>query len=292
MDGQHLRRRLQRTAQRAADGQLVYLEDGQAPLYRARMRRGERFLCPACDIAFLTARGGNQHDHFVHPPGQPAGGHQVAVEVQYSGLTIESWRARHGDYRQRGITDVWLWRLDLSPAQIAAPEPPLVRMPAAQQAALHAGLPALWICADGQIATGYSGRPCAEEVDGRTSQWWRPATLAHTGLRLPDWPVTAVAIEPLSACTIAASGLVTPMLGRIHQERAALQAKAAPLQQQAARAERAQQAQVAAVLAERNAHKDPKKAQAFLEQTPGELHQRLPAAAYGELAHPTHADTR
>jgi hypothetical protein len=39
----------------------------------------------------------------------------------------------------------------------------------------------------------------------------------------------------------------------------------------------------------RNAHKGPERAQALLEQTRRELYQRPPAAAYGELAHPTPA---
>jgi hypothetical protein len=34
-----------------------------------------------------------------------------------------------------------------------------------QQAAVHQGLPALWIYADGRIGTGSSGQACAEEVD-------------------------------------------------------------------------------------------------------------------------------
>jgi hypothetical protein len=146
----------------------------------------------------------------------------------------------------------------------------------------------LWICADGQIGTGYCGRPCAEEVDDWTSQWWRPVALEYIGLRLPSGPVAEVAVEPL-ASTLTAAGLVTPMLGRMYRDRAALQAKAAPLQQQAAHAERARQAQVAAVLVERNAHKDLERARAFLEQTRGELEQRLSTAAYVELAHPTQA---
>jgi hypothetical protein len=114
-------------------------------------------------------------------------------------------------------------------------------------------------------------------------------TLERIGLRLPSGPVAQVAVEPLASCTLTIDGLMTPTLGRIDQERAALQAKAAPLQQQAAHAERARQAQMAAVLAERNAHKDLERARAFLEQTRGELEQRLAAAAYAELAHPTQA---
>jgi hypothetical protein len=147
----------------------------------------------------------------------------------------------------------------------------------------------LWIGADGQIGTGYRGQPCAEEVDGWTSQWWQPVTLEHIGLRLPGGPIAEVAVEPPASCTLTADGLVTPMLGRIDQERAVLQAKAAPLQEQAAHAERARQAQVAGVLAERNTHKDLERARAFLEQTRVELEQRLAAAAYAELAHPTQA---
>ena len=73
MDSQPIRRRPQRSAQRAADGQLVSLGRGEAAAYRARMRDGERYLCPACEVPFLTARGGSRTDHFVHPPAsQPA----------------------------------------------------------------------------------------------------------------------------------------------------------------------------------------------------------------------------
>jgi hypothetical protein len=131
--------------------------------------------------------------------------------------------------------------------------------------------------------------PCAEEVDDWTSQWWQPAALEHIGLRLPAGPVAEVAVEPLAACTLTTDGLVTPMLARIRQERAALQAKAAPRQRQAAHAERARQAPLAAVLAERNARKDLERARTFLEQSRGELEQRLAAAAYAEPAHPTPA---
>jgi hypothetical protein len=222
---------------------------------------------------------------------------RVAVEVQYSGLTVEAWWARHRDYQVRGITDVWLWHLNLPPT---GPGPLHVELSAVQQAAVGQGLPALWICADGRIGTGSSGHLCAEEVDGWTSQWWRPGTLEHIGLRLPDGSLAEVAVEPLAECTLSADGLLTPVLGRIHRERVLLQAKATPLQRQAAQAAEARRAQVAqaaearraqvvAVLAERNAHKDLERARAFLEQTRIELEQRLSAAAYAELAHPTQA---
>jgi hypothetical protein len=65
MDRQPVGRWPQRSAQRAADGQLISLGRGEAAGYRARMRGGERYLCPACEVAFLTARGGSRTDHFV-----------------------------------------------------------------------------------------------------------------------------------------------------------------------------------------------------------------------------------
>jgi competence CoiA-like predicted nuclease len=86
-----------------------------------------------------------------------ADGSQVAVEVEYSGLTIEAWWARHRHYRARGITDVWLWHLDLPPA--VRSERPRVQMPAVQQAALHQRLPALWILPMGASAPATAATP-------------------------------------------------------------------------------------------------------------------------------------
>jgi hypothetical protein len=39
----------------------------------------------------------------------PATGGRMAFEIQYSQLTVSEWRERHDTYRDRGITDVWLW---------------------------------------------------------------------------------------------------------------------------------------------------------------------------------------
>lgn len=36
-------------------------------------------------------------------------GNQVALEVQYAGLTVHEWEQRHGDYTRQGIRDVWLF---------------------------------------------------------------------------------------------------------------------------------------------------------------------------------------
>jgi hypothetical protein len=37
------------------------------------------------------------------------GGHQIAIEVQLGDISDSQWLARHHDYAQAGITDVWLW---------------------------------------------------------------------------------------------------------------------------------------------------------------------------------------
>lgn len=45
------------------------------------MRGGERYLCPACEVPFSTARGGA--DPFVRPPGQPTGGDHAMTVVHF-----------------------------------------------------------------------------------------------------------------------------------------------------------------------------------------------------------------
>jgi hypothetical protein len=56
------------------------------------MRGGERYLCPACAVPFLTARGGSRADHFVHPPGRPTGGpHAMTVALVEAQLRRYRW---------------------------------------------------------------------------------------------------------------------------------------------------------------------------------------------------------
>ncbi len=69
----------------------------------------------------------------------PDGG-QLALEVQYSALSVEAWRERHESYRRNDIVDVWLfghageqsrWRdgamhLNATQREIAASEAPVL----------------------------------------------------------------------------------------------------------------------------------------------------------------------
>lgn len=161
----------------------------------------------------------------------PADGRLVALEVQYSGLTIERWRARHGDDRQRGITDVWLWHLDPGPAAATDRELLLhVRMPAVQAEAVRAGAHR---AAPSRLAGRHGGGRAAGQLHPRRRRAAYPDAAPH------------------------------------HQERAVLKAEAAALQEQAALAERERQAPFVALLAERNAHKDPERAREVPEEAAG-----------------------
>ncbi|MEU4651703.1 competence protein CoiA family protein [Nocardia fluminea] len=42
-------------------------------------------------------------------------GQQLALEVQASPLTDQEWLRRHNDYRDNGITDLWIWHPDFPP---------------------------------------------------------------------------------------------------------------------------------------------------------------------------------
>lgn len=183
--------------------------------------------------------------------------------VLVPGLTAARWQQRHQDYQARGITDVWLWILqptasgnrthsDQSSDRRVNPggEPDRVRamtarMSVAQQAAVQAGQPALWVLLDGRIATGYTGRPYQEELDldrlWLDKYWWLPERLARTGLRTPNpdrldqagGGKVTVAVDLLAACTLTPQGIDTPMLARIQTERDTLHRLAAPAQQRA-----------------------------------------------------------
>ena len=115
MDRQPVGRRPQRSAQRAADGQLVSLGPGEAAVYRARIRCGERYLCPACQVPFRTARGGSRTDHFVHPPGQPTGGHHAMTVAHFEAqLHLFRWaRALGLQARLEQVVEGGVRRADL-----------------------------------------------------------------------------------------------------------------------------------------------------------------------------------
>lgn len=70
-------------------------------------------------------------------------GDAVTVEIQYSAITPDTWRARHDDYARHSILDVWLWGhrgRNFHPTGIN-----LVQPTPAQLATVDAGLPLLFI---------------------------------------------------------------------------------------------------------------------------------------------------
>lgn len=91
-----------------------------------------------------------------------ADGARVAVEIQYSAITVADWSERHLSYRAQGIVDVWLFGHTGKHMQQVGPKFPLTAADVAGQiwllpvheAIVRAKLPLLWINpVTAQIAT-------------------------------------------------------------------------------------------------------------------------------------------
>jgi hypothetical protein len=91
---------------------------------------------------------------FTHPRGR-----RIAFEVQYAGISVRDWRARHDYYVERGIVDVWLWGHLRPHLAEAKKRPGFVVIDEVQRAAVAAGLPVLWINPErGQLGTATDER--------------------------------------------------------------------------------------------------------------------------------------
>jgi Competence protein CoiA-like family len=272
------KRRPQTSALLGQGGELVHLPRGAARAFRDRKAQGQQYLCPVCDEAFHTVRGGTIRDHFAHAPGFRASAshamsaahfdaqvqllqraraqgleawlekpiednvrradvmvrmpdqRRIVLEVQYSGLTVELWQQRHRDYRDRGIVDVWLWHLDPDDIE-RRPWPSggeilllAARTSRVQEAAIQAGLAALWILPEGRITTGISGVP----FDPKQRAGWldlnEPRHRAALGLqssrtRVERDPHGWLDLSGLDECRLTPDGLRTPALDRIDADR-------------------------------------------------------------------------
>jgi hypothetical protein len=153
-------------------------------------------------------------------------GAQVAVEIQYSAITVDAWRERHRSYRRQGIVDVWLFGHSGKHMRQVGPKFPLTAADVAGQiwllpvheAVARAKMPLLWINpVTGQIATAYETRTVGETVQNITS------LAATTASPLPsfDVPVTEVqgtlAVDDLTRCTLTPDGIFTPALHMLNK---------------------------------------------------------------------------
>ncbi|MGN6686932.1 MAG: competence protein CoiA [Actinomycetales bacterium] len=130
-------------------------------------------------------------------------GHKVAVEVQYSPLTVEEWRARHAGYVRLGITDVWLWghvpRYCKQAPKLYASGPADVTLVAVTRAAAAAGLPLLWI------------NPF-EELIGTGLLSWQETQLLADDDSASEVRTATLQVESLESCRLEREGVLTPAL--------------------------------------------------------------------------------
>ncbi|WP_132049378.1 hypothetical protein [Curtobacterium sp. PhB136] len=71
-----------------------------------------------------------------------ADGTRFALEVQYSGLSIDAWRERHESYRRQGTVDVWLFG---HAGEQSRWRDGIMRLNATQREIAASGAPVLWI---------------------------------------------------------------------------------------------------------------------------------------------------
>lgn len=177
-------------------------------------------------------------------------GAQLAVEVQYSPLTVAEWRRRHESYLAAGITPLWLFGHTRHQLHIASARRgdigPQVRLNAVQKALLAAGTAPLWLNPiTGQIATVWTTStpatttwpttlppvppswspqaPPAHRAPNPTLLWqWVSAAatnVAHDPDDPPTRPIPAhpdaaqlgIAVADLARCRATPTGLVTPV---------------------------------------------------------------------------------
>jgi Competence protein CoiA-like family len=159
-------------------------------------------------------------------------GHRVAIEIQYSPLSVQSWRERHASYQQQGIVDVWLFghlpphlRPVPPPAHGVAHEPQeQVELSSLLRAVVDAGLPVLWLNPSLEMVgtTWIDTRPREYPLAG-PDQW--------QDLRLPVRPrphmrssIVTFESHRLDRCILIREGIVPPRNAELTENERRLQA--------------------------------------------------------------------
>lgn len=124
-------------------------------------------------------------------------GARVAVEVQYSPLTVDEWRTRHESYAAQGITDIWLFG-HIGPQMRA--EDAEVTFTAVQREIASEGTPVLWF---NPVALAVA--TAITEVSWATEKWEVLAT---------RWRGT-IAAEPLTEFRLDRTQFSTPRITRL-----------------------------------------------------------------------------
>lgn len=173
---------------------------------KALIARWARVACPSATVVLEQATDDHTRraDVMITWPD----GAQVAVEVQYSPLTVAEWQNRHTSYLAAGITPVWLFGHTGAHLRTTPGEPVQVTLNAVQQALLATGSQPLWINPlTEQIATTWtSSTVVSGDPDDPPS---RPIP-AH-----PDAQGLGIAVDGIDGCTLTPTGLSTPALAML-----------------------------------------------------------------------------
>ncbi|WP_141786862.1 competence protein CoiA family protein [Oryzihumus leptocrescens] len=163
-------------------------------------------------------------------------GRQVAVEVQYAAMSPEDWRVRHQSYRDQGVVDVWLLghlppHLRRSSARSGEGEDAIggrVGLGPLHQAMVAAGVPVLWINpVEERLGTVWVREQPQSYSDtlGRSIEWGDGHDgTEHTVPPSADHERAWFEADPLRDCDLTPDGITSPVLGRLTEARAALDA--------------------------------------------------------------------
>ncbi|MFB7836220.1 competence protein CoiA family protein [Streptomyces sp. NPDC056056] len=161
----------------------------------------------------------------------PDGAARVAFEVQYSELTGEQWRVRHGFYARAGVVDIWLfahhgpqWRTRAATgparrAELAHQDPrwdAAVGLSGLHQALLQDGVTPLWLDPTARtVGTATARFAPAAPPRRRPSRLVRDPAL-YVLPPQQDFRACYVEADPLEECRIdlAAGELLTPARAR------------------------------------------------------------------------------
>jgi hypothetical protein len=183
--------------------ETVFHQQGKEAVARwARQRWPEATVV----VEHMTRSGERRADVMVTWPD----GRQVAIEIQYSSLTVHEWRLRHLSYQGQGITDVWLFGHLPPHLRAVADEPGMIEVAQLQQAMAGTGVVPLWINpVDEKIGTAWIERRVHRCRQVGCDHRGADMTVFAVG-RLNTASRAFFTVDDLADCLLTPDGIVTP----------------------------------------------------------------------------------
>lgn len=158
-------------------------------------------------------------------------GWQVAVEIQYAGLALNEWEARHDSYVQQGIPCIWLLGhvgKHLRPSTRGCdqgPDASIVRTTDLHREMSERGVPLLWLNPIdqlvGTVCTTATANTCVESCvvsDCRYEHDTRTFPAAPQDVR-EIAPYVEFTTDALADCILTRGGLITPSMAALTEGR-------------------------------------------------------------------------